>query len=394
MKKIKIGLLTKVVAAIILGIASSYIMPNSVVRGFVTFNSIFGNFLGFTIPMIILGLVAPGIADLGKTAGKLLVITTLIAYVSTVMAGYFSFFVTEWSLPLLIDNNENFNDLTQLSSNQILHYFTIDMPPVMSVTSALILAFILGLGVSGMETNHIKNILSEFRELVTKIIVKAIIPLLPIYIFGIFLKIASEGQANMIMRLFFKVIIVIFVMHIILLLIQFSIAGFITGKNPLKALVNMMPAYMTALGTQSSAATIPVTLSQAKKNGVDPDLADFVIPLCATIHLSGSMLKIVSCAFAIMWMMDMPYSPELFSGFIFLLAITMVAAPGVPGGAIMAAIGVLQSTLLFDEQAIGLMIALYIAMDSFGTACNVTGDGAIAMIVNKINRKFTAQTQI
>lgn len=394
MKKIKIGLLTKVVAAIILGIASSYIMPNSVVRGFVTFNSIFGNFLGFTIPMIILGLVAPGIADLGKTAGKLLVITTLIAYVSTVMAGYFSFFVTEWSLPLLIDNNENFNDLTQLSSNQILHYFTIDMPPVMSVTSALILAFILGLGVSGMETNHIKNILSEFRELVTKIIVKAIIPLLPIYIFGIFLKIASEGQANMIMRLFFKVIIVIFVMHIILLLIQFSIAGFITGKNPLKALVNMMPAYMTALGTQSSAATIPVTLSQAKKNGVDPDLADFVIPLCATIHLSGSMLKIVSCAFAIMWMMDMPYSTELFSGFIFLLAITMVAAPGVPGGAIMAAIGVLQSTLLFDEQAIGLMIALYIAMDSFGTACNVTGDGAIAMIVNKINRKFTAPTQI
>lgn len=394
MKKIKIGLLTKVVAAIILGIASSYIMPNSVVRGFVTFNSIFGNFLGFTIPMIILGLVAPGIADLGKTAGKLLVITTLIAYVSTVLAGYFSFFVTEWSLPLLIDNNENFNDLTQLSSNQILHYFTIDMPPVMSVTSALILAFILGLGVSGMETNHIKNILSEFRELVTKIIVKAIIPLLPIYIFGIFLKIASEGQANMIMRLFFKVIIVIFVMHIILLLIQFSIAGFITGKNPLKALVNMLPAYMTALGTQSSAATIPVTLSQAKKNGVDPDLADFVIPLCATIHLSGSMLKIVSCAFAIMWIMDMPYSTELFSGFIFLLAITMVAAPGVPGGAIMAAIGVLQSTLLFDEQAIGLMIALYIAMDSFGTACNVTGDGAIAMIVNKINRKFTAQTQI
>ncbi|MEZ7954171.1 MAG: dicarboxylate/amino acid:cation symporter [Bacteroidales bacterium] len=394
MKKIKIGLLTKVVAAIILGIASSYIMPNSVVRGFVTFNSIFGNFLGFTIPMIILGLVAPGIADLGKTAGKLLVITTLIAYLSTVLAGYFSFFVTEWSLPLLIDNNENFNDLTQLSSNQILHYFTIDMPPVMSVTSALILAFILGLGVSGMETNHIKNILSEFRELVTKIIVKAIIPLLPIYIFGIFLKIASEGQANMIMRLFFKVIIVIFVMHIILLLIQFSIAGFITGKNPLKALVNMLPAYMTALGTQSSAATIPVTLSQAKKNGVDPDLADFVIPLCATIHLSGSMLKIVSCAFAIMWIMDMPCSTELFSGFIFLLAITMVAAPGVPGGAIMAAIGVLQSTLLFDEQAIGLMIALYIAMDSFGTACNVTGDGAIAMIVNKINRKFTAQTQI
>ena len=347
-----------------------------------------------SIPLIILGLVAPGIADLGKTAGKLLAITALIAYLSTVLAGYFSFFTTEWSLPLLIDKNENFHDLSQLSSNQILHYFTVDMPPVMSVTSALILAFVIGLGVSGMKTNNIKNILSEFRELVTTIIVKAIIPLLPIYIFGIFLKIASEGQATMIMKLFFKVIIVIFVMHIILLLTQFIIAGFITKKNPFRALINMLPAYMTALGTQSSAATIPVTLAQAKKNGVDPELADFVIPLCATIHLSGSMLKIVSCAFAIMWMMNMPYSAEMFSGFIFILAITMVAAPGVPGGAIMAAIGVLQSTLLFDEQAIGLMIALYIAMDSFGTACNVTGDGAIAMIVNKINRKITVRNPV
>ncbi|WRQ33262.1 dicarboxylate/amino acid:cation symporter [Bacteroidales bacterium MB20-C3-3] len=394
MKRIKIGLLTKVIIAIILGITSSYIIPDSIVRAFVTFNSIFSNFLGFTIPLIILGLVAPGIADLGKTAGKLLAITALIAYLSTVFAGYFSFFTTEWSLPLLIDKNENFHDLSQLSSNQILHYFTVDMPPVMSVTSALILAFVIGLGVSGMKTNNIKNILSEFRELVTTIIVKAIIPLLPIYIFGIFLKIASEGQATMILKLFFKVIIVIFVMHIILLLTQFIIAGFITKKNPFRALINMLPAYMTALGTQSSAATIPVTLAQAKKNGVDPELADFVIPLCATIHLSGSMLKIVSCAFAIMWMMNMPYSAEMFSGFIFILAITMVAAPGVPGGAIMAAIGVLQSTLLFDEQAIGLMIALYIAMDSFGTACNVTGDGAIAMIVNKINRKITVRNPV
>jgi Na+/H+-dicarboxylate symporter len=180
-------------------------------------------------------------------------------------------------------------------------------------------------------------------------------------------------------------------MHILLLLIQFSIAGAITGKNPINALLNMMPAYMTALGTQSSAATIPVTLAQAKKNGVESELADFVIPLCATIHLSGSMLKIVSCAFAIMWMMEMPYTGEMFLGFIFMLAITMVAAPGVPGGAIMAAIGVLQSILLFNEQAIGLMIALYIAMDSFGTACNVTGDGAIAMVINKIYKRITVR---
>ncbi len=391
MKKLKIGLLTKVIIAIFLGISTSYFLPVSVIKIFVTINSIFGNFLGFVIPLIILGLVAPGIADLGKTAGKLLAITALIAYGSTVVAGVFSFFTTKWSLPLLINRSENIISFKELAAKSIPHYFTVDMPPLMTVTSALIFAFVLGLGVSSMKTDFIKNILSEFRELVTSIIVKVIIPLLPLYIFGIFLKIAAEGQAAMILSLFFKVIIVIFVMHILLLLIQFSIAGVITGKNPIRALLNMLPAYMTALGTQSSAATIPVTLAQAKKNGVESELADFVIPLCATIHLSGSMLKIVSCAFAIMWMMEMPYTGEMFIGFIFMLAITMVAAPGVPGGAIMAAIGVLQSILLFNEQAIGLMIALYIAMDSFGTACNVTGDGAIAMVVNKINKKITVR---
>ena len=392
MKKIKIGLLVKVIIAIILGIATSYILPMPVVKVFVTFNSIFGNFLGFVIPLIILGLVAPGIADLGKSAGKLLLITALIAYGSTVLAGTFSFFTTRWSLPILIERSGDFLSIEQLSKDAISHYFTIDMPPVMSVTSALIFAFVIGLGVSNTQSNSIKKLLSEFRDLVTAIIVKAIIPLLPLYIFGIFLKIASEGQAIMIMSLFFKVIIVIFIMHVLLLLVQFGIAGLIAKKNPIKSLLNMLPAYMTALGTQSSAATIPVTLEQAKKNGVDPELADFVIPLCATIHLSGSMLKIVSCAFAIMWMMEMPYTIEMFIGFIFMLAITMVAAPGVPGGAIMAAIGVLQSMLLFNEQAIGLMIALYIAMDSFGTACNVTGDGAIAMIVNKINTKLNVRS--
>jgi Na+/H+-dicarboxylate symporter len=229
--------------------------------------------------------------------------------------------------------------------------------------------------------------LLEFRELITVVIVKAIIPVLPLYIFGIFMKITEEGQATVIMGLFFKVIIVIFIMHVMLLLFQYFLAGAISGKNPIKALITMLPAYMTALGTQSSAATIPVTLAQAKKNGVDPELADFVIPLCATIHLAGSTLKIVSCAYAIMWMLGMPAGIDIFAGFILMLGITMVAAPGVPGGAIMAAVGILQSMLGFDQNAIGLMIALYITMDSFGTACNVTGDGAIALVMDKIYSK-------
>ncbi|PKP43336.1 MAG: sodium:proton antiporter [Bacteroidetes bacterium HGW-Bacteroidetes-10] len=385
--KHKPGLLLKIVIAILLGILSSFILPIPVVRVFVTFNSIFSNFLGFIIPLIILGLVAPGIADLGKGAGRLLGITTALAYGSTLLAGFFSYFTTRWSMPLIIDKNSSFTSLETLTGTEISPFFSVDMPPLMTVTTALIFAFVLGLGIASISGSALKSSLSEFRDLVTVVIVKVIIPFLPLYIFGIFLKIAEEGQAVMIMNLFFKVIIVIFAMHILLLLFQYSLAGMITKRNPVKALITMLPAYMTALGTQSSAATIPVTLAQAKKNGVDEELADFVIPLCATIHLAGSMLKIVACAFAIMWMLDMPAGLDLFTGFIFMLGITMVAAPGVPGGAIMAAVGVLQSMLGFDQYAIGLMIALYIAMDSFGTAANVTGDGAIALIVNKIHSK-------
>jgi len=385
--KFKPGLLTKIIIAIILGVLSSFIFPESIVRFFVTINSIFSNFLGFVIPLIILGLVAPGIAELGKGAGKLLGITTLIAYGSTIFSGFFSFFTTKWSLPILIEKGTSFSNISDMTGSSITPYFTIDMPPVMSVTASLILAFLLGLGLTAVKGDTFKNALLEFRELITMVIVKAIIPVLPLYIFGIFMKITEEGQVTVIMGLFFKVIIVIFIMHVMLLLFQYLLAGVISGKNPIKALITMLPAYMTALGTQSSAATIPVTLAQAKKNGVDPELADFVIPLCATIHLAGSTLKIVSCAYAIMWMLGMPAGLDLFAGFILMLGITMVAAPGVPGGAIMAAVGILQSMLGFDQNAIGLMIALYITMDSFGTACNVTGDGAIALVMDKIYSK-------
>ena len=262
------------------------------------------------------------------------------------------------------------------------------MPPLMSVTTSLILAFVIGLGVAAIDGAKSKAILQEFREIIIIVIEKAIIPLLPLYIFAIFLKIGAEGQVALVLGLFFKIIIVIFAMHVLLLLFQFITAGAITNKNPFKALITMLPAYMTALGTQSSAATIPITLMQAKKNGVDEDVADFVIPLCATIHLSGSMLKIVACAYAIMFMTGMSAGTEMFAGFIMMLGITMIAAPGVPGGAIMAAVALLQSMLGFDETLIGLMIALYITMDSFGTACNVTGDGAIAMVMNKVNRRL------
>lgn len=384
MRKIKISLLVKIIIAIILGIAFSYFTPDWLSRIFVTFNSLFGNFLNFIIPLLILGLVAPGIAELGKGAGKMLGVTAAIAYGSTVLAGIFSYFTCRYTYPHILDPGNFSFDAAMSGSNELLPYFTVDMPPLFGVMSALVLAFILGLTLAVIEGKYLRGALFELREIIMILIRKVILPLLPIYIFGIFLKMGAEGTVGSVISVFIKVIIVIFAMHFIWLLMQFLVAGAISHKNPFKALKNMFSAYMTALGTQSSAATIPVTLAQTKKNGVRDEIADFVIPLCATIHLSGSTLKIVACAFAISFMMGMPVDFGLYIEFILMLGITMVAAPGVPGGAIMAALGVLSSILGFSESLNALMIALYIAMDSFGTACNVTGDGAIAMIVDKL----------
>jgi len=263
-------------------------------------------------------------------------------------------------------------------------YFTVAMPPLMDVMTALLLSFTLGLGLSYINGTALKEVAGDFRDIVILMIEAVIIPLLPLHIFGIFLNMTVSGQVANIIAMFLKVIVVIFVLHVLLLLIQFSIAGAVARKNPLRLLRNMLPAYATALGTQSSAATIPVTLAQTVKNGVRENIAIFTVPLCATIHLAGSMMKITACAMAIMIMTNGMPSFGHMAGFMMMLGITMVAAPGVPGGAIMAALGVLQSMLGFDETLQALMIALYIAMDSFGTACNVTGDGAIAVVVDKI----------
>lgn len=261
----------------------------------------------------------------------------------------------------------------------------------MNVMTALVLAFTLGLGLASLNSDALKNVARDFQEIIVRMISAVILPLLPLYIFGIFLNMTHSGQVYSILMAFIKIIGVIFVLHIFLLVFQYSIAALFVHRNPFKLLSKMLPAYFTALGTQSSAATIPVTLEQTKKNGVSAEVAGFVIPLCATIHLSGSTLKIVACALALMMMQGMPFDFPLFAGFIFMLGITMVAAPGVPGGAIMASLGILQSMLGFDESAQALMIALYIAMDSFGTACNVTGDGAIALIIDKIMGKNRAE---
>lgn len=387
MKRLKLGLLPRVAIAIGLGVVCGLFFPEWLVRIFITINSLFGNFLNFIIPLLILGLVAPGIADLGKGAGRLLLITALLAYGFTLFSGFFTYFTCDLTYPWLLNSADELTPVSGETAVALTPYFTVAMPPLMDVMTSLILAFTLGLGMSVIDGNRLKGMMEDFKEIIDLVIMSVIIPLLPIYIFGIFLNMTNSGQVSGVFGVFLKIIVVIFVMTVVLLFIQFFIAGSVGKKNPFRLFKNMLPAYMTALGTQSSAATIPVTLEQTIKNGVRPELAGFVIPLCATIHLSGSTMKIVACAMAIMLMSGLEIHFGQFAGFIMMLGITMVAAPGVPGGAIMAALGLLQSMLGFDETAQGLMIALYIAMDSFGTATNVTGDGAIAVIVNRIYGK-------
>lgn len=388
MKLPRINLLTRILIAIILGIGAGIVFPHALARVFVTFNGIFSELLGFCIPLIIIGFVAPAIADIGSRAGKMLLVTVLIAYGMTLFAGFSSYFVSDALFPSLISKQ---TATTIAEDASLLPYFNIEIPALMNVMTALVLAFTLGLGCTKLTSNFLRNVINDFRDIINLVISKVIIPLLPIYIFGIFLNMTISGQVGGIILTFAKIIAIIFALHVAILILQYSIASLFSGKNPLKSLATMMPAYFTALGTQSSAATIPVTMKQAIAMGVNKDIAGFVVPLCATIHMSGSTLKIVACALAIMLTSGMAYDLSMFAGFICMLGITIVAAPGVPGGAIMASLGLLSSILGFSEADNALMIALYIAMDSFGTACNVTGDGAIAQIINKLFYKAPAK---
>lgn len=292
MKKIKIGLLARIVIAIILGIAIGTVFPAPLVRIFVTFNGIFSEFLNFSIPLIIVGLVTVAIADIGKGAGKMLLVTALIAYFATLFSGFLSYFTGVTVFPSLIEPGAPLEEVSEAQG--ILPYFSVSIPPLMNLMTALVLAFTLGLGLASLNSDALKNVARDFQEIIVRMISAVILPLLPLYIFGIFLNMTHSGQVYSILMVFIKIIGVIFVLHIFLLVFQYSIAALFVHRNPFKLLSKMLPAYFTALGTQSSAATIPVTLEQTKKNGVSAEVAGFVIPLCATIHLSpGKMVLIL-----------------------------------------------------------------------------------------------------
>ena len=383
----KIPLLVQVILAVFFGLLMGNYLPIPVVRVFMTFNCVFSDYLGFTIPLIILSLVAAGIAGLGARSGWLLLTTVAIAYGSTLFSGFLTYFSCEYSFPKLLAG-VTVNAPEQAETIDMLApFFDVDIEPIMGVMTALVMAFMFGMGAAVCKTETMKKFIDDAQKIIETVIQYTIIPLLPLFIYGIFLKMSATDKTDTIVPVFGKVIVVVIILHVALLLIQYCIAGSIARRNPFKLLWNMLPAYATALGTSSSAATIPVTLRQVLKNGVHPAIAHFCVPLCATIHLAGSTLKITAFAMAVVLISGGELTLAKFAPFIFLLGITMVAAPGVPGGAIMAATALLQSVLGFDPDNVALMITLYIATDSFGTACNVCGDGAIAVVVNRISGK-------
>jgi Na+/H+-dicarboxylate symporter len=377
----RLGLLPLILLAIALGVLLGHVLPLPWVRLFATFNGVFSQFLGFMIPLIIVGLVTPAIADIGNKAGKLLLVTVAIAYADTIVAGLLAYGTGELLFPGMVEATKGL--LAAEEPTEIAPYFNLQIPPMLDVMAALVLSFITGLGVAYSTGNVLRRGFDEFRTIISQTISKAIIPLLPLYIFGIFLQMTFTGQAYRLLAVFAGIIGIIFALHLFILLYTFAAAGALRRKNPLQLIWQMMPAYFTALGTASSAATIPVTLRQVQKNGVSHGVSGFVVPLCATIHMPGSAMKITACALTVCLLNGLPHGFALFLHFILLLGVCMVAGPGVPGGAVMAALAPLSSVLGFGADAQALIIALYIAMDSFGTACNVTADGALALVVDK-----------
>lgn len=381
--KFKFGLLPRIIVAIILGVLIGSIAPEKLVRVFATFTSIFGNFLNFVVPLIILGFIAPGIAKLGKGSGKLLGISTLVAYGSTILAGVFAFGAAMIILPRFMEGRTIAN-LDDPAHALATTFIDLEMAPLFGVMSALLLAFLLGIGMASTGSKVMSVFFDEFQAIIEKTISVVIIPLLPFYIFGIFANMAYGGAVREILSLFGVVFVLIIILHWLMLVLQYTAAGSLVKRNPFTMLKTMMPAYFTALGTQSSAATIPVTLRQARKTGADERIADFSVPLFATIHLSGSTITLVSCSIGVLLLTGQTPDFASYFPFILMLGVTMIAAPGVPGGAVVAAIGLLTSMLNFDPTMVALMIALYMAQDSFGTAANVTGDGALTNIVDRL----------
>lgn len=386
-KAFTLGLIPKLIIAIILGTVVGLYCPEVVTKIAVTFSGIFGKFLNFVIPLMIIAFVAKGIADLSEGAGKLLLVTVGIAYASTLIAGSLSYGMAHSIFPRFI-SADMVQKIQQASEKNLEPFFELPLNPAIEVTGALVLAFMVGLCVSIMRTKksgeYFYGLINEFNEMINMVLAKAIIPLLPFFIFGNFANMAYSGSVFAILSIFIRIFGCILVLHILYIFAMFVVAGGLTGRNPAKTFVKMIPAYLTAVGTQSSAATIPVNVECNRQMGVTRQIREFVIPLSATVHLPGSMITLTACVYTLLFMYDMPHSYGLILQFIAILGIAMVAAPGAPGGAVMSALPFLPVVgVASDSPLATILISLYLTQDSFGTAANVAGDNAVSMLVER-----------
>ena len=392
MKKKTLGLVPKLIIAIILGILVGQMrfLPEGVLRLPVTFSSIFSTFLSFIIPLMILGFVVVGISDLTEGAGKLLGMTTVLAYGSTLAAGILSYLMASAFFPSFI--GESLVEKISGSSEGLSTLFSIPLSPLLDVTGAIVFSFVMGVGISALKSTgsgkYLYGFFKEFSEIISNVLSAVIIPFLPVYIFGNFLNLSYSGSVFSILSIFWKVFLLIIALHLLYVGFLFFVAGGVSGKNPWMLLKNQIPGYVTAVGTQSSAATIPVNVECARKNGVSKEIREFVVPLCATIHLAGSIITITSCVTAVLLIYDLPHGISLMATFIATLGVAMVAAPGAPGGAIMSALPFLTLVGIDPTGTMGqLLITLYLTQDSFGTAANVSGDNALAILVETFHKK-------
>ena len=385
MKKKKIGLFPKVVVAIVAGALLGLFLPDVVVRIFKTFNVLFAQLLKFVVPLLVLGLVTPSIANLGRGAGKMLLTVVLIAYCSTVFGALFSYGVSSSIFPFYLEHGELAAET--VSEKEFIPYIDLKIPPICDIMTALVLSFVVGVGIIYTKSEGLKKGFEEFGEIVKLTIEGVIIPLLPFYIFTMICEMSAKGVIGVVMGTGVKVIGTGVVLSVLYLTVQYCITGIIARKNPLRMLWNIVPAYLTGFSICSSSACIPVTYECTLKNGVRKDIADFVVPLCSTVHMCGSTIKltVTSVAVAYIFGMDLPLS--LFIQFALMQAVSAVAAPGVMGGVLMASVGLLSTILGFSDEMTTLMMTIYLALDGYGPAVNVSGDAAIAVITDKLFQK-------
>lgn len=378
MKKLFGSLPFRLILGIFVGVACGAVFSESVMKVVVTLQYIMGQLINFCVPLIIIGFIAPSITKLGANASRLLGVAVIIAYVSSICAAFMSMGAGYALIPhLSIDTSvAGLKELPDV-------VFQLDIPQIMSVMSALVLSVLLGLAATWTKSQRIIDLLAEFQAVVLSIVSKVIIPVLPFYIATTFCNLSYEGMITRQLPAFLQIILIVMAGHYIWLAVLYLLAGAYSGKNPWEVVRHYGPAYLTAVGTMSSAATLAVALRCAGKSRVlREDMVSFGIPLFANIHLCGSVLTEV---FFVMTISLLLYGalPSVGTMILFclLLGIFAIGAPGVPGGTVMASLGLITGILLFDDAGTALMLAIFALQDSFGTACNVTGDGALTLML-------------